>query len=215
MKSCIHIFAGLVLLIGTALSQTDDKVDKILEKMEKRYATTESLFCRYQQVEIISQLSEEVQLQGKLYFRKPHFIMMEMRGDENLNLYVNGEKIWIEDLDIDEVESIDFQQLNRNSRISRFLPPLFLNSIQELKEWFDISIIQTAGEKNRLILRPKSKEVFQFESLQFDIDSLGRIPWMKVKYDDANFKEMKFWDWQKIPKTSRYFFQYRGNAKKK
>lgn len=211
----MHVFVVSLLLIEGMILPADEKVDKILKKMEDRYATTEALSCRYQQTENIRQLTAEIQLEGKLYFRKPHFIMMEMRGDENLNLYVNGEKIWIEDLDLDEVESYDFHLLNGNNRITRFLPPLFLNSIQDLKEWFDISLVHTSGGKNRLELRPKSKDTFQFEFIQFDIDSLGRIPWMKVKYDDANYKEMKFWDWQKIPKTSKYFFQYRGDAKKK
>jgi hypothetical protein len=139
--------------------------------------------------------------------------MMEMRGSENLNLYVNGEKIWIEDLDLNEVETIDFDQLNINRRLARFLPPFFLRTIDELKELFNISLIPTKNGTNRLELSPKSAGEFKFRSCQFDIDSRGRIPWMKIVYDEENFKEMRFRGWKKIPKTSKYFFQYRKEKK--
>lgn len=214
-KGCGLFSLSLMLfLINPAQALQDEKLDEILAKIEKNYNTTEALFCRYEQIETISQLTEEIHLEGKLYFRKPHFIMMEMRGDENLNLYVNGEKIWIEDLDLDEVEEIDFQQLGKNYRISRLLPPFFLKTIEQIKELFDISLIQLGGGKNRLELLPKSNGEFNFISLQFDIDRYGRIPWMKVIYDQENFKEIKFRDWEKLPKISKYFFQFRGDKKK-
>jgi len=193
----------------------DNKLDDILAKIEKNYDATDGLFCRYEQTETISQLTEDIYLEGKLYFRKPHFIMMEMHGDENLNLYVNGEKIWIEDLVLDEVEEIDFQQLGKNNRISKLIPPFFLNTIEEIKKHFEITLTQSEGGKNRLELIPKSESEMNFISLQFDIDRYGRIPWMKVIYDEKNFKEIKFWDWEKAPKISKYFFQYRGDIKRR
>ena len=81
----ISLFCFIVL-VKPAFSFQNKKLDAILDKMEKRYNTIEALFCRYEQTEKISQLTEDIHLEGKLYFRKPHFVMMEMRGDENLNL---------------------------------------------------------------------------------------------------------------------------------
>ena len=205
---------SFLMMAGAGSSSQDEKLDKILDKMEKRYQTTQAIFCRYKQTERISQLTEDIFVEGKLYFRKPHFIMMEMRGDENLNLYVNGENIWIEDLDLDEVEIFDFQQMNKNRRLARLLPPMFLQSVQELKEWFHISLLPIRG-KNRLELRPRSQEEFHFESIRFDVGRWGKVPWMKVTYDEENFKEISFRDWQKIPVTSKYFFQYRGKTNPK
>ena len=214
-KIFFQICLGIMCFFYTiTFADRDKKLDEILAKMEKNYNTTEALFCRYEQIETISQLTDKIYLEGKLYFRKPHFIMMEMRGDENLNLYVNGEKIWIEDLDLDEVEEIDFQQLGKNYRLSRLLPPFFLNTIDEIKDMFDISLLQSEGGKSRLELLPKSESDLNFISLQFDIDRYGRIPWMKVIYDEKNFKEIEFWDWEKVPKISKYFFQYRGEKQK-
>jgi outer membrane lipoprotein-sorting protein len=203
-------FAIMSVLVNPVSTFQQNKLDEILAKIEKNYDTTEGLFCRYEQTETISQLTDEIHLAGKLYFRKPHFIMMEMRGDENLNLYVNGEKIWIEDLDLDELEVIDFQHLGKNNRISKLIPPFFLNSIEELKKHFDITLIQSEKGPNRLELIPKPESGFNFISLQFDIDRYGRIPWMKVIYDERNSKEIWFRDWEKIPKISKYFFQYRS-----
>jgi len=212
LRKIIQLLFCFILLIKPAFSSQNKELDAILKKIEKKYNTTEALFCRYKQTEKISQLTEDIQLEGKLYFRKPHFIMMEMRGDENLNLYVNGEKIWIEDLDLDEVETIDFGQINTNRRLARFLPPFFLRTVDELKELFDISLLPTKNGKDRLEVIPRSTGGFKFSSFQFEIDSMGRIPWMKVVYDEENFKEMWFRGWKKIPKTSKYFFQYRKDT---
>ena len=70
-----------------------------------------------------------------------------------------------------------------------------------------------ANGKNRLELSPRSSGEFKFKSFQFDVDTRGRIPWMKIVYDEENFKEMRFRGWKKIPKTSKYFFQYHKNRK--
>jgi len=215
LKNILTVLFCLTFLVKPAFPFQNKKLDAILDKIEKNYNTIEALFCRYEQTEKISQLTEDIHLEGILYFRKPYFIMMEMRGSENLNLYVNGEKIWIEDLDLNEVETIDFDQMNTNRRLARFLPPFFLRTIDELKELFNISLIPTKNGKNRLELSPRSAGEFKFKSFQFDIDSRGRIPWMKIVYDEENFKEMKFRGWKKIPKTSKYFFQYRKNKKEK
>ncbi len=196
-------------LVGPTLMAQNKKLDAILDEIEKNYNTIDGLFCRYEQNEKISQLKQEVHLEGILYFRKPHYVMMEMRGDENLDLYINGEKIWIEDLDMDEVEIIDFRQLSQNRRLSKLLPPFFLNTIEEIRELFRIALIDTQNGKHRLELSPKSAGEFGFRSLQFDVDSRGRIPWVKVVYDEENYKEMRFQGWKKIPKISKYFFQYR------
>ena len=211
----MSILFGFIFLANVAFAFQKTEVDAILDKMEEKYDTIEALFCRYEQTEKISQLTEDVHLEGKLYFRKPHFIRMEMRGDENLNLYVNGEKIWIEDLDLNEVETIDFDQMNTNRRLARFLPPFFARTIDELKELFSISLIPTKKGKDRLEFSPKSTGEYKFKSFQFDVDSRGRIPWMKIVYDEENIKEMRFRGWKKIPKTSKYFFQYHENMKEK
>ncbi|MGB6340267.1 MAG: outer membrane lipoprotein carrier protein LolA [Candidatus Aminicenantaceae bacterium] len=215
LKNILIVLFCFIILVKPAFPLQNKKLDIILDKLEKKYNTTDALFCQYEQTEKISQLTEDIHLEGKLYFRKPHFVMMEMRGDENLNLYVNGEKIWIEDLDLDEVEIIDFHQLSKNSRLSKLLPPFFLLTVEELKELFNISLITTKNGKNRLELSPRSAGEFKFKSFQFNVDEWGRIPWMKLVYDEENFKEIRFRGWKKIPKTSKYFFQYRENKKEK
>lgn len=209
LKHSVTALLFLLLPAKTFFPGQDNKIDALLNKMEKKYNTIEALSCRYEQSEKISQLTEIIHLTGKLYFRKPHFVMMEMRGAENLNLYVNGENIWIEDLDLAEVETIDFAQMNTNQRLARFLPPFFLNSVAELKELFSITLLPATNGRDRLEFSPRSAAGFQFRSFQIEVDSLGRIPWLKVVYDAENFKEIRFKDWKKIPKTSKYFFQYR------
>jgi hypothetical protein len=80
-------------------------------------------------------------------------------------------------------------------RLSRLLPPMFLQSVLELKKWFHISLLNSQGGKHRLELLPKSKVEFQFKSIRFDVGRWGKVPWMKVTYDEENFKEMRFRAW--------------------
>jgi len=148
VRRLISTLLCLSLWAAPASQDRDNKLNEILDKIGNKYDTTEALFCRFEQWEKISQLKQQIHLEGKIYFRKPHFIMMEMRGDENLDLYVNGEKIWLVDLDLDEVEISDFQQRNTNRDLMRFLPPFFLRSFVDLRELFGISLISTEeGEK--------------------------------------------------------------------
>jgi len=205
----ISVLLCLSLWAAPSSLDQDKKLDEILDRIGNKYDTTQALFCRFEQWETISQLKQQIHLEGKLYFRKPHFIMMEMRGDENLDLYVNGEHIWLEDLDLDEVEVFDFQERNSNRLLMRFLPPFFLRSFEELRELFDIALISTEDGDSRLELIPLDPGNSTFESLQFDVDDLGRISWLKMVYDAENVKEMRFRGWKKTPEISKYFFQYR------
>ncbi|MFC2169670.1 outer membrane lipoprotein carrier protein LolA [Acidobacteriota bacterium] len=181
--------------------------------MEKKYNTTECLSNSFTQRKKISQLEGDLRFTGRIYFKKSNFIKMELQGDENLNIYCNGEKIWVEDTDLGEVETYDFHKLRSSRRLSRLLPPVFLHSVQSLKEYFEISLIETEGRRDRLELIPKPGSNFSFTYLRFDVDSWGRIPWMKVEYENGDSTEMEFRKWARHPEISDYFFQYRKPLK--
>jgi len=193
------------LIIG---SPQQDKKDRILNRLEKKYNTTETFSYRFKQIQSISQLTEPISHTGSLVFRRPHFIRMEMRGDENLNLYMDGESIWLEDLDLEEVERFDFERLNLEGRLSRLLPPVFLSSVTELKEAFNISLDKTA-DQDVLEIIPKDALVSSLKRIRFSVDSHSRIRWMRVDYTNGDWTETKFSKWRKLPKISRHYFRYR------
>ena len=137
---------------------------------------------------------------------------MEMRGDENMNLYVDGESIWLEDLDLQEVERFDLEGLNLEGRHSRLLPPVFLSSVPELKEEFTISLDETA-DQDVLEIVPKDASVSSIERIRFSVDSLSRIRWMRVDYANGDWTEAKFSNWKRLPNISIHYFRYSMGAR--
>ena len=208
-KRCWVVFLCVVCGAMSLLAEKNKELDEILNKLEKRYDITEAVFCRFEQEKKISQLKNVVQLKGQLYFRKPHFLKLEMIGDESLNIYINGEKIWIEDLDLEEVEIFDFKQLERNERLSGLLPPLFMKSMDEIKLKYEITLINLGGKKV-IELKPGSNYQLGISNIRFRVDNLGRIPWMKVFLVNGDWIETVFRGWKKLPGISRHFFRYRG-----
>jgi len=206
-----------VILCLTVLGQTNvygqsNEVDKILNNLEKKYNSTEAFLYEYKQDKSVSQLIETMHFTGKLVFRKPHFIRMEMRGDENLNIYVDGENIWLEDLDLEEVEKHDFAEMSAGGRFTRMFP-VFLRSMDELKSQFKITLLKKEGGQNYLELIPKS-DASSLASIKFSVDAWSRIRWMKVIYTNGDWTETRFHGWKKMPGISKHYFRYRESAKK-
>lgn len=187
-------------------AQDDPAVDKILSRLEKKYEGTESVSCSFTQTKRILQLEGEIVTQGKLYFKKPHFLRVEHRGEENLIIYCNGEKVWLEDLDLEEVEVFDFKSSGMESRPSRLLPPVFIATAHELKELFIIRRLEDQGSRLRLVPRPGSG--YAFTRFEFEVDGLSRIPWMRVEYANGDWTEMRFRNWKRHAAISDYFFEY-------
>ena len=196
---------GLFLLSD---SQDDPRVEDLLLKLEKRYNETDTVSCIFTQTKRIIQLEGNIVTSGELYFKKPNYLRMEHKGEENLIIYCNGEQIWIEDLDLNEVEVFEFKQVGAGSRTSRFLPPVFTAENGELQEFFIIRLIEEKGETSRLELVPRPHSGYTFSSLQFDVGSLSRIQWIKILYANGDWTEMKFRNWKNHPEISDFFFEY-------
>jgi outer membrane lipoprotein-sorting protein len=200
------IISSLFLTVHT---HSQEDVDKILGNIQRKFEKTDTVFYEFKQVKSITQLSEPLHFTGTMVFRKPHFIKLELRGEENIVLYVNGEKIWIEDLDLQEVEAFDFDKLGLDRRISRLLPPIMLQSIQELEEKFEVRLTNKKGEREILEFKPRDKTEFSFKRFQISVDGLSRLTWMKVNYTSGDYTETWFSGWKKLPAISKHFFTYR------
>lgn len=206
-----YLFLCLLFALGHLLLsevQDDPVIDKILSRLEKKYEETEAVSCRFSQTKHILQLEGQVTTKGKLYFKRPHFLRVEHQGEENMIIYCNGEKVWLEDLDLEEVEVFDFKTSGMEGRPSRLLPPVFTVSAKELKERFIIHLLDDQNATSRLKLVPKPRSEYTFKSLEFDVGSLSRIRWMKIEYANGDWTEMRFWGWKSLPEISDYFFEY-------
>ncbi|MBN1273692.1 MAG: outer membrane lipoprotein carrier protein LolA [Candidatus Aminicenantes bacterium] len=186
----------------------DPRVEKILSKLEEKFNETDTVSCSFTQTKQISQLKEKIVTEGKLYFKKPHYLRMEHSGGENLIIYCNGEKIWLEDLDLKEVEIFEFKQTGTDSRLSRFLPPVFSRNAEELKKDFFIQLLEDRGGPSRLEIKPRPGTGYSFLSLKFDVGSLSRLQRMKILYANGDWTEMTFRNWKSHPEISDYFFEF-------
>lgn len=206
-RTVVGLIIFFILGIPVWLSGRQD-VDEILTKLEKKINSTETVSCRFSQVKSLPQLKGLVKTTGKLYFKKPHFLRMEMEGDENLIIYVNGEKIWLEDLDLEEVEVYDFEDFGAEEQMSRFLPPVFVKSAADLKRLFSIIIEEIPKRETRLEFIPKPSSGFSFVKLQVDIDDLSRMTGLRIHYGGGDRMDMSFHAWNKHPEISDHFFAY-------
>lgn len=201
------LLAALILCPATSGTQPSG-VDEILRKMEKKYETSDGFSYRFTQTKSIAQLTEPLMLEGALTFRKPHFLKLELRGDENLNLYADGEKIWLEDLDLEEVDIYDFEQLGSNRRLSGLLPHAVVQSVEELKEMYDVRLAKREGNLAYLELTALTASESGPRECRFSVDQRSRLRWMKVVYANGDYTETHFMGWRKTGDFPAEFFTY-------
>ncbi len=192
---------------GPAVQQS--KLDRILESLEDTFNTTEAFSHDFEQTRYLRQLTEPMTFTGTMVFRKPHFLRMEMRGEENMNIYVNGEHVWLEDLDFGEVEQFDFAEAGSESSLAGILPPLFLNGIGEIKERFQVRLDEAMGQ-DVIAMVPRKGYESPFTSIRFAVGSFSRILWMRIDYANGNWTHTRFSGWKNLPEISEHYFRYRG-----
>ena len=94
--------------------------------MDEMLDSVEAVACGIEQVKTIEQFEGGIRLEGSLLYQKPHFIKLELGGDENISLFSDGETVSLVDRDLEEVETFSIQGADKQRQLSRLLPPLFL-----------------------------------------------------------------------------------------
>jgi len=200
------------LVIGFALpvhaGGGDEQVDQTLGRLKERYESVDTVSCRYRQSRSLQQLEGEIRVEGTILFQKPHFLKMEMRGDENVDLYCNGETIWIVDLDLDEVEALDADEVRTMGGRLQMIPILLFSSPEEIKSRFDVEYIEVDG-RPRLRLSPLPDGEHRFQLLTVELGIQDRVRSTEVLFSNGDRVETHFRDWKRLPRVSRYTFEYR------
>lgn len=212
MKKWVFSFTAILLGGHVFYSGQPQRHSEILAKLHKEYATLETVSCRFNQTKVIRQLEGEIRLEGRLYFKKPFFLRLELTGEENLRVYMDGRTIWLEDLDLEEVEVYAFDERETSRRLRTLLPPVFLRDTDELEKAFVISVMKEDGGKSRLQLVPRGKKGMLIRSIEFDVDRWSRISWMKAEYENGDWTETEFRSWQRHREISDHFFRYRNRV---
>lgn len=192
-----------LLLFSSGLKGQD--IDALLAKWEKRLQKENLISCRIKQTKKISLLKNEISLNGTFYYKYPHFFRVEIKGDQNYDIYCDGETIHVIDHDLEDHEVYDFKDLSSNNRLNTLLHPVIGQTQEEIKNNYEITFLAETGLYE---LTPKLSSNRSYENIVFRVDSMDRIKWMKVLYQNSDWTETEFSNWKEFAKVSDYFFKY-------
>ncbi len=199
----------LILVSSTTNAETAQRpADKVLEKLAQRQESFEAVTCEYQQKKRLKQIDGEIRVKGKIQFQKPHYLRMDLTGDENLDILCNGQKIWIVDRDSLEVEIHSLEE-NTKSRLARNLPFLYFFQLDEIRSHFTVTKTGDSKDGNVLELVPLPGRDFPFLRLTLELDGRDRLRRAVVEYSEEERIETTFSNWNRIEKVSVHHFEYR------
>jgi len=206
VKNKTLLLAALsAFLLFLPFESKSQDTDALLAKWESRLKKQNLITCRIKQIKKIAFLKNEISLTGQFYYKYPHFFRIEIKGDENYDIYCDGEKIHIIDHDLQEHEVYEFEDLYSQNRLNKLLHPVIGQTQEEIKINYEI-IFKEADHLYELI--PKALSSRSYKKIIFEVDSMDRIKWMKVIYKNNDWTETKFSNWKELDKVSDYFFKY-------
>ena len=215
----VSMFLAAIPLMGIAVepaSAQPKSTAEILDGLQETTDSFEAFSCRIRQTKVVQQFEGVIQLEGPLMYQKPHYLKLELRGDENLSLYSDGESIWLVDKDLEEVEKMTFEGADAGKQLARLLPPLFFLSREEIEGRFEItSAAPKNGEPNarhRLELTPRPAADYPFERLDVDLDGRYRVVRMAMRFNNGDSVDTFLQGCKRLGRISPAVFQYHGEA---
>lgn len=162
IKTCktlfiVYIFyITLPTCIGFAKDKEEHTLDYILTKVEEANKALVSLKAEITITRSIPLLESEDISKGKLTYQKPkrfHLKFLPPRNEINI---INGKNIWIYHIDEKQVEKYYMDDIENNAQIGSFLDFGLNESIDIIRNNYEITIL--AKEKNlyKLKLTPKN-----------------------------------------------------------
>ena len=207
--------AALLLLaiaaIDAGASETNE-LDRILHSLQAQHDSIDAVTCSFIQTKKVKQLVREVTLAGKLTLKKPHFIRLELRGDENMNVYANGKKVWVEDLDLDELQTYDFDPTKVDRRITALMPPVLEKDPDVLKRKFDMVLSRTTKGFHRIEMTPKAGEAVDCRSMAVVLDRWGRVRSLRTVRNEHEYSTITFRGWRRLVEAPDSLFRHPGTA---
>jgi len=203
--AALALFAGLAAQPSFAQTHT---ASQLMDEMAENLDSVEAVACGIEQVKVLKQLEGAIRMEGPLLYQKPHFIKLELGGDENISLFSDGETIWLVDRDLEDVEKFSIQGADKERRLSSLLPPLFFLTHEEIEERFETSAVPPERWAHRLELTPKSQGDYPFKRLVVDLSGRFRTQRMRMEFENGDSVETRLKNCVKRPRTSRLAFQY-------
>ncbi|MBD3415390.1 MAG: hypothetical protein GF421_13310 [Candidatus Aminicenantes bacterium] len=198
------LFLSVFFVFTVHFSLSQD-IDELLTKWEKQLKDQNLITCDIKQTKSTEFLVDEVSLHGTFHYKYPHFFRIKLKGDENYELYCDGQTIHIIDHDLGEVKAYDFEDLTSQQGMPRLLIPVLGETKTEIKNNYEITYDES---KDQYRLEPKGTSNLTYKSIAFRVDQRDRIQWMKVTYSNHDWTETEFKNWKEHGPVSDYFFKY-------
>ncbi len=204
-----HIIPAAAVLTAFSLFFTpflkSQDIDSLLTKWENRLKKENLISCDIKQNKQIEFLKDKISLKGRFYYKYPHFFRVEIKGDENYDIYCDGETVCIIDHDLGETEVHDFDVLSSQNRVQQLIHPVIGQTKEDIRNNYDILFHE---DTHSYELTPKSLSGSSYKTILFKVDIADRIKWMKIFYKNSDWTETEFSNWKELDKVSDYFFKY-------
>ncbi len=213
--------ATVLLLLGTLaagvgagapLLAQRPTVDEVLEKIERNYESVEAVTCQFSQRRKIPELSGEIEVAGELTFKVPNLLRISWQGDENLDLYADGETVWLVDHDLGEATRFEYSGNGVSGRLAALVPPFLFLPIADLRERFQIGVTEPEAALTRLEFKARRPDAEAPSSFVLDVDRRGRVRAVEVDLGGGERSRTLFRGWRRSAATSDDFFRYRPGA---
>lgn len=185
------------------------RTQEVMAKLRRRWQETEAVSCKFRQTKLLQDIDGPIVLEGSLLFMKPRFLRIEVSGDENLVITSDGEKLWIEDRDLGEIEETSLEAAGGADPTS--LVPLLVSSPSEWSKRFNVLVEETPGGRERLILtgRPDGPPT-SIVRVETELGSMLRIRRSVIYYRNGDRVETVFRAWSRTENLSKYLFRPPG-----
>ena len=179
----------------------------VLERLQRRYASTEAFSCRFEQTKRVRQLEGDIRLRGDLLFQKPHFVKMSIDGDETMEIYANGRTAWIVDRAARDVQEFSLADASATLQLARLLPPFVLYDLQNLEKQFSAAVRAGDG-RTTIVLTPRPGAGLPYRLVELEVDSLDRPARALVQYANGDRIDTTFRAWERLPRVSAHVFDF-------
>jgi outer membrane lipoprotein-sorting protein len=193
-------------LLLASLAPGSEPVDELLHRMQSRFEDTAAVSCEIEQTRHLSALTRPVELGGTVLYMKPHFLRVDLVGDESLSIYANGRSVWIVDLDLDEVEVVAFGD---GAELERLLPGLTVGGVTEIRRRSEVFLEPTDEAEHRLVFVPRPESGLPYDRITLDLDGMLRIRRSEVVFSGGDTVESRYRAWKRLPALSPHAFEYR------
>jgi len=135
---------GLMLFSFSALAQAN-----ALSSLEKFYSSVNTLRAEFRQTVFDADQQIIDQSRGALYIARPGRFRWEYLSPLPQNIISNAEKIWVHDIELEQVTVRNYQQTLAGT------PAELLAGTGDITEQYEVSTIESADENEWLLLQPK------------------------------------------------------------